>query len=125
RYLSSLAKHELVERDPQSGQYRLGLNLFRLGSRALRQRDIGLVAGPLMDRLCETFGETVNLAARQRNQVMVIRIAESANSLRKGSRPGEVDSWHATALGKAFLAALPEAAATDILGSITLTDYTP
>ena len=40
-------------------------------------------------------------------------------------RAGETDPWHATSLGKAVLAAVPEAKMREILGGLTLQRYTP
>jgi IclR family acetate operon transcriptional repressor len=125
RYLSSLATHDLVERDPATGTYRLGLSLFRLGTAAIRQRDIVAQAGPVLIGLRDRFEETVNLAARQGNQVILIQTLESPRSLRKGVSPGGTDSWHATAVGKALLASIPTEECEAILDSIALPRYTP
>ncbi|MDH2443335.1 IclR family transcriptional regulator [Amnibacterium sp. CER49] len=125
RYLSSLATHDLVERDPVTGLYRLGLSLFTLGASAIRQRDIVGISAPVIDQLHERFDETINLAARQQDQVMVLQVVESRRPMRKGVPAGGIDSWHATALGKALLAALPDADVDRILGRYNPVRYTP
>lgn len=126
RYLLSLSKHELVERNETSGRFRLGLSLFRLGTRSIEYRDIVTLSLPVMERLLAQFGESVNLATRQQGQVMLLRVLESANPTRKGAKAGETDAWHATSLGKALLAAMPQEEALEILNAAApLTVYTP
>lgn len=125
RYLSSLAAHDLVERDSVSGKYLLGLGLFQLGNRAIAQRDVAKVAAPVLEALRSRFEETVNFAARQRDQVVLLEVRQSARSLRKGNMAGAIDSWHATALGKAMLAAMAPLEAAEIIDSISLTAFTP
>ena len=106
RYLLSLTKHDLVERNETTGRFRLGLSLFRLGTRSIEYRDIVTLSLPVMERLLAQFGESVNLATRQQGQVMLLRVLESATPTRKGAKAGETDAWHATSLGKALLAAM-------------------
>ncbi len=125
RYLLSLSKHELVERNEASGRFRLGLSLFRLGTRSIEYRDIVTLSLPVMERLLAQFGESVNLATRQQEQVMLLRVMESANPTRKGAKAGETDAWHATSLGKALLAAMPVGEAMEILNAAPLLAYTP
>ena len=125
RYLSSLSKHDLVERDSVSGEYRLGLSLFRLGNLAMRQRDIGHLAAPLLESLRDRFSESVNLASKQLGQVMLVRVVESPNPVRKGARAGEIDPWHATSLGKALLAVMDAGERDEILAGIDYPRFTP
>ena len=125
RYLMSLAKHDFVERNERTGSFRLGLRLFRLGTLAVDRRDIVGIARPAMETLLQTFGESINLATRQQGTVVLISVLDSPNPIRKGSRAGETDSWHATSLGKALLAAMPQPEAEAILASVQLTGFTP
>jgi IclR family acetate operon transcriptional repressor len=125
RYLMSLSKHDFVERNPRTGTFRLGLRLFRLGTLAVDRRDVVNLARPAMDQLLKAFGESVNLATRQQGNIVLISVLDSPNPVRKGSRVGETDVWHATSLGKALLAAMPAAEAEAILASAPLTGFTP
>jgi IclR family transcriptional regulator, acetate operon repressor len=115
RYLSSLGRHGLVERDEVSGQYRLGLRLFQLGQQALVDRDPRQIGLPLMKGLLERFGETVNLAMRHGDAIVIIEVIEGTRSIKKGATIGEQDFWHASALGKSILAFLPEEESRGIL----------
>jgi DNA-binding IclR family transcriptional regulator len=125
RYLLSLSKHDFVERDPRTGTFRLGLRLFRLGALAIDGRDIVGIARPAMEQLLRTFGESVNLGARQASSVVLISVLDSPNPVRKGSRVGETDVWHATSLGKALLGAMTDDEAADVLAASALNYFTP
>ncbi|WP_163541966.1 IclR family transcriptional regulator [Occultella kanbiaonis] len=125
RYLSSLITQGLVERDPATGTYALGLTLFRLGASAVQQRNVGRIAAPYFQRLLEDLQESVNLAARRADQVLVLEVHQSARSLRKGVTAGGIDSWHATSLGKAILAALPGAEVAHLVGEAPFPEFTP
>lgn len=125
RYLLSLSKHDLVERNEVSGRFRLGLSLFRLGTRSIAYRDIVTLSLPAMERLLAQFGEAVNLATRQQGQVVLLKVLEGATSSRKGAKAGETDAWHATSLGKAMLASLPPAEVIELVGPQPLVGFTP
>lgn len=125
RYLMSLSKHDFVERDPRTGTFRLGLRLFRLGALAINGRDIVGIARPAMEDLLHRFEESVNLGARQASSIVLISVLDSPNPVRKGSRVGETDVWHATSLGKAMLGAMPEQQVSDLLVSSPLDGFTP
>jgi len=51
RLLMILERHRLVEREPQSGRYRLGLRLFELGAVAVSRFNIRDCARPHLERV--------------------------------------------------------------------------
>lgn len=104
RYVTSLGTHGLLERDEDTGRYRLGLRLFQLGADALRGRDPRALALPHMRRLLERFQESVNLAMHHGDELILIEVLESTRSIRRGAYLGERDVWDTSALGKAILA---------------------
>ena len=125
RYLTSLASGNMVERDPITGVYRLGLELYRLGQRALAQRDVHRIAMPYMRALRDEFQETVNLASRLHHQIVILEVLDSPRSLRKGVGPGAVDSWHSTSVGKAIMSRLSWSDVEEILRHHPLARLTP
>jgi IclR family transcriptional regulator, acetate operon repressor len=124
RYVSSLVAHGFLERDEATKEYRVGLGLFQLGQRALRGRDVRRDALPHMKALLAQFDETVNLALVNQGQLVLIESLESARSLRKGATIGETDYWHASALGKAILAELPDEEVRQRLAGYPMTRLT-
>jgi DNA-binding IclR family transcriptional regulator len=115
RYLSALVAHGLVDRDEESGRYQLGIRLFQLGQRALRERDPRRAALLAMRQLRSRFDETVNVAVPFGDNLVLVEALESTRSIKKSAKVGEFDVWHSSSLGKAILAYLPEQEAIRIL----------
>jgi len=114
RYLATLIEHRLVDRE-DDGTYRLGLRLFSMGQHAVGERDARILALSHMERLLERFEETVNLAVRRGDELMVVEVVESQRSIRKGASIGDTDLWHCSALGKCIMSLLPESEVRGIL----------
>lgn len=123
RYLWTLEAHRYVERDTNSGRYRLGLGFAGKQSRhleILRQR-----AHPVLERLRDRFGETINLGVLDGDAIVYLDIVESRRSVRLAANPGDRDPLHSTALGKAVAAHLPEARVRAILTDQGMESRTP
>jgi IclR family acetate operon transcriptional repressor len=105
RYLATLEARRYVERDPATGNYRLGLALLPMQSRQLDV--LTRRTRPYLARLQAAFGETANLGLLDGNRVVYLDIVESPHAMRLAARPGDHDPVHATALGKAIAAHLP------------------
>jgi IclR family acetate operon transcriptional repressor len=124
RYLVTLESRRYVERDP-SGNYRLGPALL-----PIQEQQVGiLVAGarPYMRQLQEALGETVALGVLEGTQVTMVDAIESRRAIRLTVRRGEQCTMHATALGKAISATLPDDQVRALLsaeGMPRLTDNT-
>lgn len=113
RYLWTLEAHRYVERDPESGRYRLGLGFLGMQSRqleVLRQR-----ARAWLEKLRDELEETVNLGILDGDSVIYLDIVESRRGVRLAARRGHRDPIHSTALGKAIAAYLPQERVRDIL----------
>jgi IclR family transcriptional regulator, acetate operon repressor len=115
RYLVTLESRRYVERDAETGDYRLGLAFLPLQARQfdlLAQR-----ARPFLEQLRDQFGETVNLGLLDGNRVIYLMIVESPRAVRLAARPGDRDPVHSTALGKAIAAHLPDARVRALLAA--------
>jgi IclR family acetate operon transcriptional repressor len=113
RYLATLEERRYVERDPASGNYRLGLALLPL--RSLQFDLIAARARPYLEQLCTTYRETINVAILEGHFITYIDIVESPKAMRMAARRGDREPLHSTALGKMIAATLPEERVVAIL----------
>jgi IclR family acetate operon transcriptional repressor len=109
RLLSTLQHENFVRYDAQRGVWLVGVQAFVVGCAFLRSRELTAIARPLMQELMERSGETVNLAVEEGGEVVYMAQAECRQTMRAIARPGGRAAMHASALGKALLAAMPEA----------------
>jgi DNA-binding IclR family transcriptional regulator len=124
RYLNSLASLGYVERF-NSNQYRLGWEIFRLGQRAFSGQVPSEAILPTMERLVLEFNETVNFAVHKERSVVLLEVVEGRRAVKKVSDVGQTDPWHASALGKALLASMPDSVWREIVASGGLPELTP
>jgi DNA-binding IclR family transcriptional regulator len=115
RLIMVLEQHRLVEKDRDTGRYRLGLKLFELGSKAAGAVDLRRHAKPYLDRLQRELGETVFFCALDDGQVLYLEKIESQQSVRTACMVGSRAPVHCTAVGKAMLAELTQAEVNDIV----------
>ena len=87
-------------------RYSLGPRLIRLGEGATAQ--LGALAMPVLKNLVDELGETANMAVLDSDQVLYIAQAPSRHSMRTFTEVGRRAHSHATGVGKAILAQLPD-----------------
>ncbi|MER1997763.1 MAG: IclR family transcriptional regulator [Arthrobacter sp.] len=87
-------------------RYALGPRLIRLGEGATAQ--LGALAMPVLRNLVDALGETANMAVLDSDQVLYIAQAPSRHSMRTFTEVGRRAHLHATGVGKAILAQLPD-----------------
>ena len=88
--------------------YALGARILYLGHACL-QVDLPRRARPYLETINRVTGETVRLAALQGDSVVTLAVHEARHVVRvDGGGLGRVEAPHASALGKAVLAWLPE-----------------
>lgn len=108
RLASTLIGEDMLEQNPDSGRYRLGLALLELGALVRRKMDVSNEAKPYLRTLRETTGETVHLAILDHASVFYVTKLESKQAIRMSSEVGARAPVHCTAEGKALLAFQPE-----------------
>lgn len=108
RLMAMLVYHGFVAQDQLTRTYRPGPALVDLGLSVVRGMDLRSVARPVLEELSTELGETVGLGVLEGSQVRFIDGVESELTLRVASRAGKVLPAHATSIGKALLAELPE-----------------
>ncbi len=107
----------MVEQDPASARYSLGLEFMRLSRIATTRSSTSTIALHNMRKLASQCGETVLLCLydRTRKQMMFVESIDAPHPLRYVI---ELNSWqpvHAGASGQAIMAYLPEAEIDQII----------
>jgi len=115
RLMMVLEQHRLVDKNPETGRYRLGLKLFEFGSKAIAALDPRRHARPHLDRLQRELAETVFFCILDDGQVFYLDKVESQQSIRTACTVGSRAPAYCTAVGKAMLAELPDAEVSDIV----------
>ena len=116
RLASTLIGADMLEQNPETGRYRLGLALLELGALVRRNMDVSNEAKPYLRMLRETTGETVHLAILDHASVFYVTKLESKQAIRMSSEVGARAPVHCTGEGKALLAFQPEDFVEQVIG---------
>jgi IclR family acetate operon transcriptional repressor len=108
RLLSTLQHESFVRFDAERSMWTIGVQSFIVGTAFLRSRDLTSIARPVMRQLMERSGETVNLAVEDRAEAIYIAQIECRKTMRAIARPGGRAPLHASGVGKALLASMPD-----------------
>jgi DNA-binding IclR family transcriptional regulator len=109
RLLASLQQEGVVDQDPETEKYRLGIELVRLAGLVLKQIDVRQVARPYLQFLGEVSKETVNLSVLTGDgKVINIDGISSPRMVRNVGWIGREMLPHCISGGKALLAYLPQ-----------------
>jgi DNA-binding IclR family transcriptional regulator len=106
--LQTLREHGMVDYDPATSTYGVGLRVFELGATAIEQGGFGArLVGP-MEELARRCNESVSLGVLNAGSVLIVQRIESPEILRADIRPGTRMPLHASASGKALLATMTD-----------------
>lgn len=122
--LRTLERRGWVEADESDQRFGLGVRALLIGDSYVNTDASVLRAQPAMDMLSERSGETVHLGRLDGRNIVYLAKRESIHPLRLYSAVGRRLPAHATALGKALLAARPDTEVASIVGS-SLVELTP
>jgi DNA-binding IclR family transcriptional regulator len=129
RLLVALEAHRLVTRDT-AGAFRLGPRLTELAAVAGPELDLASLAGPVLDRLHRTTGESVQLYVRSGDHRLCIAARDAGTGLRDSVPVGALLPLAAGSGGKVLLAwstaAHPDTAtaATAAAGAVAAAELT-
>ena len=107
RLLATLAGEDLIERDPNSGRYRLGAAVHDLGSAVSAGNNLHAAVVLPMTELRDRTGETVQVGVLDGRDVVYVERLDSPNTLRLFVDVGRRSEANATGTGKCLLAFLP------------------
>ena len=108
RLLSTLEKMGYVYQAGDLGLWYIGLQAFTVGTTFLANRDFVAQSHASMHRLMEQAGETANLAILDGTEAVFIAQVQCHEMMRTLVKLGSRVPLHASGVGKALFAALPD-----------------
>ncbi len=124
RLVHALADAGYVELG-EDGRYAIGLGFLKFAALFFSRNELRHAAIQPMRDLRARYGDTVNLAVFDGSQLVYLEILEGTHQFAMSARVGARVPMHATALGKAVGACLPDDLLTRIVGADGLTAFTP
>lgn len=115
RWLQAFRGYGLVEQDPQTEAYRLGLKVLHLSGKLLDLMDLRKEAAPILHDLMEQAQNTVHLGIYDRGEVVYLEKLNGPSGVLMRSQVGGRMPVYCTGVGKAMLAFLPMAEIQNVL----------
>ena len=125
RIVLTLENRGFISRSDEDGKYCLGYKQLMLTRNLLERNTLRSAALQEMKKLSERYGDTVNLGVLLDGQVLYVEIIESTYPLRMTDAIGSRSPFHATAIGKAIAAQLPEDEVRELVSRSGLPALTP
>ena len=123
--LRTLEKQAYLNRDAETGKYRVGLKILSLSRGALSGIDVREVALPIMRHLVEKTNLTCHLAILDGPDAVYIEKVEPTGFLRVDTWVGRRMKVHATSVGKALVAHIPLEKLEKIISEAGMEKRTP
>jgi DNA-binding IclR family transcriptional regulator len=105
--LRTLVRQSYLNRDSETGKYRVGLKILSLSRGALSGLDVREVALPIMRHLMEKTSLTCHLAILDGPDAVYIEKVEPQGFIKMDTWVGRRMRVHATSVGKALVAHIP------------------
>lgn len=104
KHLAAFLQYGIVDQNPRSERYRLGLQILKMADIIAENLDIRDIAAPILRELSVKTGETIHLVLIEGTEVIYIDKVEPEKSVRMHSRIGARNPLYCTGVGKAILA---------------------
>lgn len=124
RILKTLQSLGIVELWPGTKKYRFGPRLAAIGLSALKNMNLSQVALPILQKLRDETGETINLTVLSGSDILYVERVMSDYLVNVNVNIGDRLPVYCASMGKAILAYLSESRLEEILSSITFTRKT-
>jgi len=115
RWLSAMEEAGFLDRDADSGRYRVSMRVAAVGEMARQATSLQRRARPALERLTAATGETSNLVVLVGREAVNIEAVESPHPVMHMGSVGRRFPPHASAAGKSLLAWAPE---EEVLASV-------
>lgn len=99
----------------ENGSYRLGLRFLDLGDQSRSQQDLFTIAKPEVDELIEDTDERAQVMVEENGYGVYIYQTKGKRAVKTDSHTGTRVLLHGTAVGKSYLAFLPDERVAEIL----------
>jgi DNA-binding IclR family transcriptional regulator len=124
RALMVLERNSLVERTSKN-RFRLGMKLYKLGTRAVEQLDLRRFVFPFVHKLADAVKETTHVGVLQDTSIIYLDYLIPGRRVCNTVKAGSSNPVYCTAMGKAILAFQPEPFIEQIVSRIHFSSYTP
>lgn len=125
KILSTFRAFGLLQQDPQTRLYSVGIQAFALGSRFVNYHPLCKEALPLIRRLVDRTGHSARLSVLSDKHVIYLLQVDGPLLSDTGWRAGMYLPPHATTAGKVALAFLDEAQREEMLAEMEMPQLTP
>lgn len=125
RLLTTLEQKRFVHFDRDTSLWHVGVQCFAVGAAFGRRRNFMALALPILRRLRDATGETVNLGLADQGDLVFLTQVESREPMRAMGKPGARTPLACTAMGQSILAAMPEQGVSDYLHEYGMPRLTP
>lgn len=122
--LNTLKVCEVIEQNPKTKKYRLGMKLWKMGKMAREQNHLALLLQPFLKKLRDITGETANLTILDNNEIIYIAQEESTRLVRMFTKIGARVPLYCSAAGKVLLAFQSTEKQRSILNNIEFYPFT-
>ena len=116
RTLSTLAASGLIEKEPETGTYRLGLLILELAGNVLERYDFREQARPHLEELAEKTGEIIHLSILDGGDIIYLDKRGEAKPLTVATKIWGKHPAHCSAMGKVLLSGLSHGEVEKALG---------
>ncbi|MEU8825224.1 IclR family transcriptional regulator [Streptomyces sp. NPDC048636] len=126
RLLATLEQLDLVERNPVSGLYRLGLGTLPLATMALNGHPVHRASRMVLQTLAARTELGANVAVLRGSELVFLANFEGARAPKAYAQAGHTAPLHATAMGKCLISRMTGAERRALLGQklAPQTEYT-
>lgn len=125
RLTYTLARMGYLRQSDSAGQYRLGERISVLGHALLRNLPVRQIARPMMEAFARQHEMSVALGIGDGAQVVYLDVTSGSELLGLKLRVGTMLPMHTTAMGLAYLSALPTAERESCFRAIKEARYSP
>ena len=125
RMLQTLEQMNFVERTDDSGNYRLGLAVLRLGFEYLASIELTEYGMPVIEELRDQSGYSAHIVLRDQTEVVFVAKAPGRNAMFHSIQVGARLPAHATVLGRILLSDLNTDELHKLYPSEPLPAFTP